>query len=72
MNWRLFEKPLRSHETCVLVNNNLCGKVISAIELSLTLKCLKCYMESFYTNIILEQNKILELARDLSYVSSAR
>ena len=28
----LFEKALPSFETCVLVNNNLCGKLISSLE----------------------------------------
>ena len=27
-----FEKALRSFETCVLVNNNLCGKLFSSLE----------------------------------------
>ena len=27
-----FENALRSFETCVLVNNNLCGKLISSLE----------------------------------------
>ena len=27
-----FKKALRSFETCVLVNNNLCGKLISSLE----------------------------------------
>ena len=80
-----FAKALRSFETCVLVNNNLCGKFFSSLE-SLTtfdevfkvtsvpffipsfnlLSCeftilrLKFYIQSFYTNIILEQNKNLK------------
>ena len=29
----LFEKALRSFETCVLVNSNLCGKLFSSLEL---------------------------------------
>ena len=28
----LFAKALRSFETCVLINNNLCGKVFSSLE----------------------------------------
>ena len=28
-----FSKALRSFETCVLVNNNLCGKLVSSLEL---------------------------------------
>ena len=32
----LFAKALRSFETCVLVNNNLCGKLFSSLELSTT------------------------------------
>ena len=27
-----FPKALRSHETCVLVNNNWCGKLFSSLE----------------------------------------
>ena len=29
---KLFAKALRSFETCVLVNNNLCGKLFSLLE----------------------------------------
>ena len=29
----LFAEALRSRETCVLVNNNLCGKLYSSLEL---------------------------------------
>ena len=32
----LFAKALRSLETCVLVNNNLCGKLYSSLELRIT------------------------------------
>ena len=28
----LFEKVLRSFETCALVNNDLCGKLVSSLE----------------------------------------
>ena len=28
----LFAKALRSFETCVLVNNNLCGRLFSSLE----------------------------------------
>ena len=28
----VFAKALRSFETCVLVNNNLCGKLFSSLE----------------------------------------
>ena len=33
----LFAKALQSLETCVLVNNNLCGKLHSSLELRITL-----------------------------------
>ena len=33
----LFAKALQSLETCVLVNNNLCGKLYSSLELRITL-----------------------------------
>ena len=32
----LFAKVLRSLETCVFVNNNLCGKLFSSLESSIT------------------------------------
>ena len=32
----LFAKALRSFETCVLVNNNLCGKLFSSLEFPTT------------------------------------
>ena len=33
----LFAKALQSFETCVLVNNNLCGKLFSSLESPTTL-----------------------------------
>ena len=30
---KLFAKAFRSLKTCVLVNNNLCGKIFSTLEL---------------------------------------
>ena len=33
---KLFAKALRNHETCVLVNNSLRGKLLSSLELPTT------------------------------------
>ena len=33
---KLFAKALRSLKTCVLVNNNICGKLVSSLELPIT------------------------------------
>ena len=33
----LFTKALRSFETCVLVNNNLCGKLFSSLKSQITI-----------------------------------
>ena len=33
---QLFAKALRTLETCVLVNNALCGKLVSSLELTIT------------------------------------
>ena len=33
----LFIKALRSFETCVLVNNNLCGKLFSSLKSQITI-----------------------------------
>ena len=32
----LFEKTLRTHETCLSVNNNLCRKLVLSLELPIT------------------------------------
>ena len=71
-----FAKVLRNIEICVLVNNNVCGKLFSSLESPTTFDenlkvtsvpffipdfnllscelCLKCYIESFYIDIILK------------------
>ena len=84
----LFAKALRNLETCVLVNNNSCGKLVSSLESPTTfdenfkvtsvpflipdfnpISCelentrLKCYIESFYIDFILKQNKITILSQ---------
>ena len=83
-----FAKALRSLETCVLVNNNVCEKLISSLESSTTfdesfkvasvpfwipdfnlISCelenlpVKSYIESFYVDFILKQNKITILSQ---------
>ena len=71
-----FVKVLRNIEICILVNNNVCGKLFSLLESPTTFDenlnvtsvpffipdfnllscelCLKCYIESFYIDIILK------------------
>ena len=45
----LFAKALWSLETCVLLNNNLCEKLVSSFELSITLKGSKVTSVSFFS-----------------------
>ena len=36
VSWRIFAKALQSVKACVLVNNNLCGKLFSSLESPIT------------------------------------
>ena len=63
---QLFAKALQSFETCLLVNNNLCGKLFSSLE-SLTIfderfkatlvfiadfNLLRCELDNFTSNVL--------------------
>ena len=50
---QLFAKALRILNTCLLANNNLCGKLVSSLELPIT------FDESYFSTIFIRDFNLL-------------